>query len=99
MINIYNNNNKDMFRFEVLQNARKDLVGEIEAIIQYDNHLMSTNDSIAKQTWQNIMHEEMTHVGELMGIINYLNPSQKQYVEKGLEEFEERLNKMRGGMN
>lgn len=25
--------------FETLQNARKDLVGEIDAIIQYDDHL------------------------------------------------------------
>ncbi len=40
--------------FETLQNARRDLVGEIDAIIQYDEHLHKTNIDIAKQTWKNI---------------------------------------------
>lgn len=79
--------------FETIQNARKDLVGEIEAIIQYDDHLHRTNIDVAKQTWENIRNEEITHVGELLGLLNYLDPSQKQFVEQGLNEFNERLNK------
>ncbi|MDE5655042.1 MAG: hypothetical protein K2I46_05485, partial [Clostridia bacterium] len=56
--------------FETLQNARKDLIGELEAIIQYDDHLHKTENELAKITWENIRNEEMTHVGELLGLIN-----------------------------
>ena len=79
--------------FETLQNARQDLVGEIQAVIEYDNHIHSTTDRLAKETWENIKSEELTHVGELLGLINYLDASQKQYVQQGLNEFNERLNK------
>ncbi|MDE6666727.1 MAG: ubiquinone biosynthesis protein COQ7 [Clostridia bacterium] len=79
--------------FETLQNARRDLVGEIDAIIQYDEHLHKTNIEVAKQTWKNIRDEELTHVGELLGLLFYLAPYQKEFVEKGLDEFNERLNK------
>jgi rubrerythrin len=75
--------------FLTLQNARKDLVGEIEAIIQYDDHIYSTTSDVAKQTWTVIRNEEMTHVGELLALLNYLDPNQKQYVEEGISEFNE----------
>lgn len=78
--------------FETLQNARKDLIGELDAIIQYDNHLHATNVEIAKSTWENIRNEELVHVGELLGLIFYLAPYQKQLVKKGWQEFNERLN-------
>lgn len=78
--------------FETLQNARRDLVGEIDAIIQYDGHLHSTDNAIAKQTWENIRDEELVHVGELLGLLYWLAPYQKEFVERGLNEFNERLN-------
>lgn len=78
--------------FETLQNARRDLVGEIDAIIQYDDHLHKTGIDIAKQTWRNIRDEELTHVGELLGLLYYLAPYQKEFVEQGLNEFNDRLN-------
>lgn len=90
---IRNVNSNSAMEFETLQNARKDLIGELEAIIQYDEHLHRTNIEIAKATWENIRNEELTHVGELLGLLNYLAPYQKQYVEQGLTEFNERLNK------
>lgn len=79
--------------FLTLQNARKDLVGELDAIIQYDDHLHATNVEIAKSTWENIRNEELTHVGELLALIFYLAPYQKAFVEKGYQEFVERLKK------
>lgn len=95
----YNNQNEsngamsNINEFETLQNARKDLIGELDAIIQYDNHLHSTNNELAKTTWENIRNEEMVHVGELLGLLYYLAPYQKQYVERGLKEFQERVQK------
>ena len=78
--------------FQNLQNARLDLMGEIQAIFDYDNHISSTNDPVAKRTWQDIKEEELTHVGELIGLIDYLDSSQRQFVENGYNEFNERFN-------
>ena len=82
-------------KFETLQQARKDLIDEIEAVIQYDYHAYSTQDNLARQTWLSIKNEELVHVGELLALINYLDPTQKQFVEKGIQEFNEILNKNR----
>ena len=84
-------NNDYVNNFQSLQKARKDLIGEIEAVIQYDEHAMSTANIIEKQTWLNIRNEELVHIGELLAILNFLNPEQKKFVEKGIEEFNERL--------
>lgn len=98
--NSYNNNNSlyrgnsgSMEDFETLQNARKDLIGEWEAVIQYDDHLHNTNANAAKSTWEDIRNEELVHVGELLGLLFYLAPYQKQYIEEGFEEFNKRGNK------
>jgi len=80
-------------KFETIQQARKDLMGEIEAIIQYDYHAASTQDNLARQTWIHIKEEELAHVGELLALLNLLDPSQKKFVEKGINEFNEMLNK------
>jgi hypothetical protein len=77
--------------FDTLQKARQDLIGEIQAVIEYDAHLRSTNDRLAKATWENIKNEELVHVGELLGLLAYLDPAQKPFVQKGLSEFAERL--------
>ena len=75
--------------FDVLQKARKDLVGEIEAIIEYDNHIHETSNKLAKETWQHIKEEELHHVGELLGLLKYLDVSQVEPVLRGLQEFDE----------
>ena len=73
--------------FDTLQKARQDLIGEIQAVIDYDAHMHSTNDRLARQTWQSIKNEELVHVGELLALLNYLDPEQNQYVQKGIKEF------------
>lgn len=98
MLNLFFNGNSNQSQggvmdFETLQNARKDLIGELEAIIQYDDHLHKTNVDAAKSTWINVRNEELVHVGELLGLLMYLAPYQKQYFEQGLKEFDERINK------
>lgn len=89
--NSYNYASNVMMNFDTLQKARQDLIGEIQAVIEYDAHLHSTNDKLAKETWENIKNEELMHIGELLGLLNYLDPTQKQYVQKGFAEFSERL--------
>lgn len=77
--------------FDTLQKARMDLVGEIQAIIEYDNHLHNTNNKLTKSTWENIKSEELVHIGELLALLDYLDETQYQYVQKGIMEFKERL--------
>ena len=74
--------------FDALQKARKDLVGEIEAIMEYDNHIHTTSNSLARKTWEHIKKDELHHVGELLGLLKYLDVSQVPEVLAGLEEFD-----------
>ena len=76
-----------IMNFDTLQKARQDLIGEIQAVIEYDAHIHSTNDRLARQVWQSIKSEELVHIGELLALLNYLDPEQKQFVQKGLSEF------------
>jgi len=41
----------------------------------------------AQNVIKHIVDEEKTHVGELMGLIFYLDPESKRLFDKGLEEF------------
>lgn len=69
------------------QNTRLDIIGEIEAIIQYENHIASSNDVMVNQTLTDIVNEEKLHVGQLMGLLFYLDPISQTQFEKGLNEF------------
>ena len=78
-----------------MQKERKDLIGELDAILQYDYHLHESNNDVAIATWEDIRDEELVHVGELLGLIFCLAPYQKDLVEQGMREFQERLEEMR----
>lgn len=86
-----NGNRNTVVDFGSLQKAREDLIGELQAIVQYDEHVHTTNVELAKSTWVNIRNEELVHVGELLGLLCYLAPYQKALIAQGLREFEERL--------
>ena len=87
--NALDNSNNRGNSFSTLQNARLDVVGEIEAIVQYENHLAQTNDDSAKRAISDIVKEEKLHVGQLMGLIFKLDPESKEQFFKGLEEFKQ----------
>ena len=89
-------NGDNVVDFDALQKARKDLIGELDAVIQYDDHIHTSNVEAAKATWVDIRNEELVHVGELLGLILYLAPYQRKFVEDGLKEFDERVEKHNG---
>lgn len=74
-------------KFLTIQNAREDIIGELDAIIQYENHLEQTADMAAQQTIRDIAREEKLHVGQLFGLLFSLDPESKTQFEKGVEEF------------
>lgn len=73
--------------FLTTQNCRLDIIGELDVINQYERHLAETDDPTAKATIQDIVNEEKLHVGQLMGLLFYLDPSSKTQFEKGFNEF------------
>lgn len=83
-----------MTRNELLNAIRKDIVGELEAIIQYDNHYNSTDNPAAKAVWADIRDEEKVHVGELFTLLNYLEPSDAKFFIEGQEETKKLLNEL-----
>ena len=96
LTNIPKNDSGNVVDYDALQKARKDLIGELDAVIQYDDHIHTSNVEAAKATWTDIRDEELVHVGELLGLILYLAPYQRKLVESGLKEFDERIGKQTG---
>lgn len=85
MVNMFN---KDMHsNFSTLGDIRRDMVEEIEAIIQYDEHIQRTSDVATRRMLEEIRNEELVHLGNLLALSNYLYPNQKQYIEQGIREF------------
>ena len=99
LTNIPKNDSGNVVDFDALQKARQDLIGELDAVIQYDDHIHTSNVEAAKSTWVDIRDEELVHVGELLGLILYLAPYQRKFVEQGLKEFDDRLAKQNGNQS
>ena len=96
LTNVPKNDGGNVVDYDALQKARRDLIGELDAVIQYDDHIHSSSVEAAKATWEDIRNEELVHVGELLGLILYLAPYQRKFFEDGLKEFDERLHKQNG---
>ena len=69
------------------QAVRKNMISELEGIVGYEETLSTTTDSITRRMIEDIRNEELVHLGNLLALLNYLNPSQKQYIEEGIREF------------
>ena len=69
------------------QQTRLDIIGELDAIIQYEKHIASSTDTTYRKTLTDIVNEEKLHVGQLFGLLFMLDPTSKEQFEKGLNEF------------
>lgn len=87
IFNILDNSANRSNNFITAQNARLDIVGELEAIVQYETHLSQTSDIAAQNTIKDISKEEKLHVGQLFGLLFTLDPESKTQFEAGLAEF------------
>ena len=74
---------KQMTNDETIQALRVDLTGELEAIIGYEAHAMSTDDERVKKVLFHIADEERQHVGELQQLLYILCPKEAEHTEKG----------------
>lgn len=78
---------KQMTNDETIQAIRVDIAGELEAIIGYEAHAMSTEDERVKKVLFHIADEERQHVGELQQLLYILCPKELEHVEKGKQEI------------
>ena len=88
LFNILDNSVNRSNDFTTLQNARLDIIGELEAIVQYEHHLTQTSDSAAQETIKDIIKEEKLHIGQLFGLVFSLDRESKEMFEEGINEFE-----------
>ncbi|SKC63454.1 ferritin family protein [Maledivibacter halophilus] len=79
---------------ELINAVRQDIVGELEAIFLYDAHAQATDDIRAKKILEDIRDEEREHVGELMTLLNILDPNEARLFANGKEEVKEMMEEL-----
>ena len=83
-----------MTKWEVIDAVRKDIIGELEAINQYEKHVSLTDDVRAKRVWQDIANEEKVHVGELFNLLYELDSVSAEMFMEGQEESKELMEEL-----
>lgn len=61
-----------------LEMLREDLIGELQAINQYEGHILSLDNEEAVSALEHIVEEEKEHVAELLRLIENLDPGQAE---------------------
>ena len=65
-----------------LDMLREDLMSELQAINQYQEHILSLDNEEAVTTLEHIIEEEKEHVAELLRLIQNLDPVQAEKFKK-----------------
>ena len=61
-----------------LDMIREDLMSELQAINQYQEHILSLDNEEAVTILEHIIEEEKEHVAELLRLIQNLDPAQAE---------------------
>ncbi len=65
-----------------LEMLREDLIGELQAINQYQEHIDTLDDEAARKVLEHIRDDEKEHVAELTKLINKIDPLQAEMFKK-----------------
>ena len=65
-----------------LINLREDLIGELEAINQYQEHIDGTESEEIKKVLSHIRDDEKEHVAELVKLLRKLDSMQEEKFQK-----------------
>jgi len=76
---------------ELASAIRQGIAAELDAIALYQAHIDATDDERAKKVLAHIRDDEKEHVGELMALLEVLDPKQAEYLKKGKKEIAELL--------
>ena len=69
-------NDEQLAILDDLEMLREDLIGELQAINQYEDHILNLENEGAVTTLEHIIEEEKEHVVELLRLIQNLDPVQ-----------------------
>ena len=67
---------------KILKALREDLIGELEAINQYQEHIDEIDNEEVKKVLGHIRDDEKEHVAELIKIIRKLDVMQEEKFQK-----------------
>ncbi len=67
---------------KILKNLRQDLIGELGAINQYQEHIDEADDEEVKKILSHIRDDEKEHFAELTKIIRKLDEIQEKKFQK-----------------
>ncbi|MGB2762309.1 MAG: demethoxyubiquinone hydroxylase family protein [Minisyncoccales bacterium] len=67
---------------KTLNNLREDLVGELQAINQYQKHIEETDNEEVKKILEHIRDDEKEHFAELTKLIRKLDEIQEEKFQK-----------------
>ena len=81
-------------RNDLVTAVRQDIIGELDAINQYNAHIQSTDNELAKRVWTDIRNEERVHVGELLTLLSHLCPDEVKKLKEGQAEVEQIMKEM-----
>lgn len=82
-------NTKMQAHNDLVTAVRQDIIGELDAINQYNSHIVATDNELAKRVWTDIRNEERVHVGELLTLLQHLSPDEAMKLEEGRKEVQE----------
>ncbi|MBA7672010.1 hypothetical protein ES703_80181 [subsurface metagenome] len=76
---------------ELARAIMQDIAAELDAIALYQAHIDATDDERAKKVLAHIRDDEKEHAGELLALLEILDPKQAEYIKKGKVEIAELL--------
>ena len=79
---------RTMTKQELVQAVRVELAGELEAQMLYEAHAAATDDEVARKVFLDIADEEKEHMGELLALLQYLDPAEAGHLTEGVGEVE-----------
>lgn len=71
---------------ELIQAIRIDIAAELEAMFLYDSHANATDDPIAQEILRDIRDEEKLHLGQLIKLLEHLDPDGTTHFMEGYNE-------------
>ncbi|MFH1290248.1 MAG: ferritin family protein [Nanoarchaeota archaeon] len=76
---------------ELIRAIRQSISAEYEAAHLYEAYADATNNSLAQKVFQDIANEEKVHVGEFMSVLEQIQPKEKDWLEQGKIEVEDKM--------
>lgn len=71
---------------ELAQFVRLDLARALKTINHYDAHQKAAQDPAAAKVLEHLRDDEKAHVGELLALLQYLDPEEGQHYTEGAAE-------------